>query len=120
MQAVSISTQDSDSWMRRKHCARPAGSDNRSLLNYMPLTARAATALGFVVTLIALPVAGLAQAGPSDPQVISAAPTAKINVGSRKLAGYMIGTVRVGEDGRVREVLVVENTTESGFEPQII
>jgi hypothetical protein len=73
-----------------------------------------------MVTLLALPVAGLAQAGPSDPQVISAAPTAKVNVGSRKLAGYMVATVRVGDDGRVRDVLVVENTTESGFEPQVI
>jgi hypothetical protein len=81
-------------------------------------TARAATIIGF--GFIAVPVAGLAQSGPSDPQVIAAASTAKINVGSRKLAGHMTATVRVGEDGRVREVLVVENTTESGFEPQII
>jgi hypothetical protein len=69
--------------------------------------------------LLSHPIAGLAQAGPSDPQVIAGAATAKINVGTRKLAGYMVATVRVGEDGRVREVLVVENTTESGFEPQI-
>lgn len=62
---------------------------------------------------------GPAQTGPSDPQIIAGAPTAKINIGSRKLAGYMVATVRVGEDGRVREVLVVENTTEEGFESQI-
>ena len=73
-----------------------------------------------IIALVAFPIAGLAQTGPSEPQVIAAAPTAKINVGTRKLAGYMVATVRVGEDGRVREVLVVENTTEGGFEPQII
>jgi hypothetical protein len=73
-----------------------------------------------IICLFSYPVAGLAQTGPSEPQVIAAAPTAKINVGTRKLAGYMVATVRVGEDGRVKDVLVVENNTESGFEPQII
>lgn len=81
--------------------------------------ARASTVL-FATGIIAMPAVGLAQAGPSGPQVISAAPTAKINVGSRKLGGHMTATVRVGDDGRVRDVLVVENTTDSGFEPQII
>jgi hypothetical protein len=101
--------------MRGALCARSAGSDHWSLLlNKFP-TARAVL---FVIT-IALPVVGPAQTGPGDPQVIAAAPTAKINIGSRKLTGYMVATVRVGEDGRVRDVLVVENTTESGFEPQI-
>jgi TonB family protein len=82
--------------------------------------ARASAIIFSTVGVIAIPVVGLAQAGPTGPQVIAAAPTAKINVGSRKLAGHMTATVRVGEDGRVRDVLVVENTTESGFEPQII
>jgi hypothetical protein len=40
----------------------------------------------------------MAQTGPSDPQVIAAAPTAKLNVGNRKLTGHVIATVRVGAD----------------------
>jgi hypothetical protein len=63
-------------------------------------------------------VAG-AQTGPSDPQVIASASTAKIGVGNRKLEGQVAATVRVGEDGKVREVLVTENTTE-GFEAQLV
>ena len=62
----------------------------------------------------------LAQTGPSEPQIIAAASTAKINVGTKKLAGQMVATVRVGDDGRVRDVLVTENTTESAFEPQLV
>jgi hypothetical protein len=62
----------------------------------------------------------MAQAGPSDPQIIAAAPTAKINVGARKLAGQMVATLRVGDDGRVRDVAVIENTAEGAFEPQLI
>jgi hypothetical protein len=72
------------------------------------------------ISLLSLPAAVLAQAGPSEPQIIAAAPTAKINVGTRKLAGQMVATVRVGDDGRVREVLVTENTTESAFEAQLV
>ena len=79
-------------------------------------TARAVS----LAQLACLPLAGLAQTGPSDPQIIAAAPTAKINVGTRKLAGHMVATVRVGDDGRVRDVLVTENTTESAFEPQLV
>jgi Gram-negative bacterial TonB protein C-terminal len=60
------------------------------------------------------------QTGPADPQVIAGASTAKINVGQKKLAGHAIATVRVGEDGQVREVLITENTTEPGFEPQLV
>jgi hypothetical protein len=74
----------------------------------------------FSVGLLSYPVALLAQAGPSEPQIIAAAGTARINVGARKLAGQMIATVRVGDDGRVREVLVTENTAESAFEPQLV
>jgi len=75
-----------------------------------------------VVHLILLSVPGvvLAQTGPSDPQVISGAQTAKIQIGQKKLAGHVIATVRVGDDGRVRDVLITENTTESGFEPQLV
>jgi hypothetical protein len=62
------------------------------------------------------PIAALSQTGPAEPQVIAAASTAKISVGSKKLAGQMVATVKVGEDGRVREVLVTENTTEAAFE----
>jgi TonB family protein len=72
------------------------------------------------ISLIAFPAAVLAQAGPSEPQVISAASTGKINVGQRKLGGQLVATVRVGEDGKVSEVAVVENTTDDGFEPQLI
>jgi TonB family protein len=62
----------------------------------------------------------MAQVGPSDPQIIAAAPTAKVNVGARKLAGQMVATLRVGDDGRVRDVAVIENTAESAFESQLI
>ena len=74
----------------------------------------------FSIALLSLPVAALAQAGPSEPQIIAAASTAKINVGDTKLAGQMVATVRVGDDGRVRDVLVTENTAESAFEPQLV
>ena len=74
----------------------------------------------FSISLLSFPVAVLSQAGPSEPQIIAAASTAKINVGTRKLAGQMVATLRVGEDGRVRDVLVTENTAESAFEPQLV
>lgn len=61
-----------------------------------------------------------AQAGPSDPQVIASAVTAKVAINPKKLTGHVIATIRVGEDGRVRDVLVTENTTEAGLEPQIV
>jgi TonB family protein len=82
----------------------------------MSPTARAV----FSIALLSFPVAVLSQTGPSEPQVIAAASTAKINVGARKLAGQMVATVRVGDDGKVREVLVTENTTESAFEQQLV
>ena len=78
-----------------------------------------ARAVSFLILLV-IPVAGIAQTGPSDPQVIARAPTAKINVGSRKLAGHVVATLRVGDDGRVKEVLVTENTAEPAFEPQVV
>ena len=53
-----------------------------------------------------VPMLARAQAGPSDPEIIASAATAKASVGSRKLTGHVIATVRVGEDGRVRDVLV--------------
>jgi hypothetical protein len=67
-----------------------------------------------------LPIIASAQAGPSDPQVIASATTAKASVGNRKLAGHVIATLRVGEDGRVRDALVTENTTEPGLETQLV
>ena len=82
----------------------------------MSLTARAG--LAFIVSIF-LPAAAMAQTGPSEPQVIAGASTAKITIGQKKLAGYAVATVRVGEDGKVRDVLISENTTE-GFEPQLI
>jgi hypothetical protein len=72
------------------------------------------------ISLLSLPVVVLAQVGPSEPQIIAAASTAKINIGVRKLVGQMVATLRVGADGRVTEVLVTENTTESAFEPQLV
>jgi len=83
----------------------------------MHSTARAVL-LGLII--IITPAAALAQTGPSDPQVIAAASTAKISVGSRKLAGQLVATLRVGVDGRVKDVLVTENTTEAAFEPMIV
>jgi hypothetical protein len=83
----------------------------------MFLTTRAGLPL-IVFTL--LPAAAFAQAGPSDPQVITAADTAKLNVGSRKLAGHAIANVLVGDDGKVREVQLIENTADPGFEPQLV
>jgi hypothetical protein len=71
------------------------------------------------VASLLVPVAVLGQAGPADPQVIAGAATAKITVGNRKLAGQMLANVRVGEDGRVREVQITENTAEAGFETQL-
>jgi hypothetical protein len=70
--------------------------------------------------ILVLPAVAFAQTGPSEPQVISAASTAKINVGNRKLVGHVVATVRVGEDGRVQDVLVTENTADPAFEPQIV
>ena len=82
----------------------------------MSLTARAGFA--FIVSIL-LPAAAMAQTGPSEPQVIAGASTAKISLGQKKLAGYAVATVRVGEDGKVREVLISENTTEAGLEAQL-
>jgi TonB family protein len=80
-----------------------------------------ATARAAITSLIlVLPAIAFAQTGPSEPQVISAASTAKISVGNRKLVGHVVATVRVGADGRVTDVLVTENTAEPSFEPQIV
>ncbi|HTU67975.1 MAG TPA: energy transducer TonB [Steroidobacteraceae bacterium] len=77
------------------------------------------TARAVVLGTLLVPAA-FAQVGPSDPQVIASASTAKVNVGNRKLAGQLIGTVRVGTDGKVRDVLVTEKTTEPSFEAPIV
>jgi len=82
----------------------------------MSPTARAGFA--FILSIL-LPAAAMAQTGPSEPQVIAGASTAKISLGQKKLAGYAVATVRVGEDGKVREVLISENTTDAGLEPQL-
>jgi hypothetical protein len=78
------------------------------------------TARAVLLGLVLLPGGAFAQTGPSDPQVIAGAPTAKITVGSRKLAGQVVATVRVGADGRVGDVLVTENTAEASFEPMLV
>ncbi|HUQ11838.1 MAG TPA: energy transducer TonB [Steroidobacteraceae bacterium] len=74
----------------------------------------------FSIALFALPVTAFAQAGPSDPQVINAASTAKINIGQRKLGGQLVATVQVDDSGKVGGVTVLENTTDEGFEPQLV
>src|SRR5688572_6570359 len=77
--------------------------------------ARAATlAFALIPGLVA------AQAGPADPQIIVAASTAKVNVGSRKLAGHIIATVRVDDEGRARDVQVTELTADPSFEAQLV
>src|SRR5688572_22965834 len=115
MRMDSTWIQDLDSWTRRERCVRSADSEN-GVSSYMFARARVVVS----ISLIAFPVAVLAQAGPSEPQVIAAASVGKINVGQRKLGGQLLATVRVGEDGKVSEVAVLENTTDDGFEPQLI
>lgn len=83
----------------------------------MIATARAV--LSFVLLTATCGVAD-AQTGPSDPQIIARANTAKISLGNRKLAGHANATVRVAADGSVSDVLITENTTEEGLEPQLI
>jgi hypothetical protein len=82
----------------------------------MILTARAAASF---LVLGLLPVAVFAQSGPSDPQVIAGAATAKVSMGNKKFGGHVIATVRVAADGHVSDVLITENTTEAGLEPQL-
>lgn len=72
------------------------------------------------IALLTLSAAVVAQVGPSEPQLISAASVGKVNVGQRKLGGQLVATVRVAENGRVTEVTVTENTTDDGFEPQLV
>ena len=78
-------------------------------------TARAVT-LAFVL----VPGMALGQAGPADPQIIVAAPTAKVNVGNRKLAGHVLATVRVDDQGKARDVQVTEVTADPTFEPSVV
>jgi hypothetical protein len=79
-------------------------------------TARAVVAL----SLLSVPIAIQAQVGPSDPQVIAAASTARVNLGQRKPGGHVVATVRVDASGRVGEdVRVLENTTD-GYEEQLV
>jgi TonB family protein len=78
------------------------------------------TARAVPLLLIAVPGLAFAQAGPADPQVIVGASTAKVSVGQRKLAGQVVATVTVDDQGRARDVLVTENTADPGFEPQVV
>ena len=71
-------------------------------------------------SLLALPLAAQAQTGPADPQIINAASKTKIQIGPRKLEGYMLATLRVDESGRVSDVAMTENTADDGFEQQLI
>src|SRR5262245_53523656 len=112
MRADSISTQDLDSWTRRERCVRSA--DSRDGASSGMFACARVVIFGFV----ALPAIVWAQTGPSDPQIINAASTTKVNIGQRNLGGQLVATVRVGEDGKVSEVTVVENTTD-GFESQL-
>ena len=83
----------------------------------MHSTARAV--LPLIGTLV-FSAAAFGQAGPSDPQVIAAASTAHVTFGSRKVAGEVVATVKVGEDGKVRDVLVTQNTADPSLESQIV
>lgn len=78
------------------------------------------TARAVPLACLLVPGLVLAQAGPADPQIIVAAPTAKVNVGARKLAGQIVATVRVDDEGKARDVLVTELTADPGFEPQLV
>jgi hypothetical protein len=73
----------------------------------------------FCLASLVIPLSALSQTGPADPQVIAAATTAKINLGNRKLAGQALATLRVGDDGRVREVVITDNTVDPALEAQI-
>src|SRR5262245_38670288 len=147
MQTDSISIPGSDSWTRSEHCARPAASNQTATgircggcrkpagggpascddtlrrhvvtgaSRHMRPTARAGLASGLLVLSTA---PALSQSGPSDPQVIAGASTAKVNIPEKKLTGYALATVRVGNDGAVREVLITEVTAEPGIEPQLV
>jgi hypothetical protein len=75
-------------------------------------------AVTFAIVLV--PGLVFAQAGPADPQIIVAASTAKVNVGNRKLAGQVVATVRVDDEGKARDVLVTEITADPTFEPQLV
>jgi TonB family protein len=78
------------------------------------------TARAVTLALILLPGPVFAQAGPADPQIIVGASTAKVNVGSRKLAGQIVANVRVDDEGRARDVQVTEITADPSFEPQLV
>lgn len=74
-----------------------------------------------LLIFMVLPFAAVAQTGPADPQVIAGASIAKLGgVAARKLSGHVVATLRVARDGRVTEVLITENTTEEGVEPQAV
>ena len=73
------------------------------------------------ISLLCLPVAALAQTGPSDPQIIAAAPTAKINVGARKLAGHDgRDAARRRRRASARRSSSPKTPPKPAFEPQLI
>jgi TonB family protein len=78
-----------------------------------------APAVATILASIMLCAVAQAQSGPSDPEIIAGAPTAKISHRGKKLEGQVTATVRVGEDGRVRDVLVTENSTD-GLEQELV
>jgi len=99
--------------------ARPTNKPHSSDGTRLKMISIARAAL---LTIVLLPAAAFAQTGPADPQVIVGARTDKVSLGSRKVAdltGHLIADVRVGENGRVREVQLTENTAE-GFEQQLV
>lgn len=78
-----------------------------------------ARALAIILASTMFCAVAQAQTGPSDPEVIAGTRTARISYRGKKLEGHVTATVRVGEDGRVREVLVTENTTD-GLEQELV
>jgi hypothetical protein len=76
------------------------------------------TARAVVLSLVLLPAAAIAQTGPSDPQVIAAAPTAKINVGNRKLAGPP-ECLRLGRRLPMPEVRIEPGVTGPEYPTQV-
>ena len=75
-----------------------------------------ARAVATILASTVLCAVAQAQTGPTDPEIIAGARTARISLGGKKPEGFLTGTVRVTEDGRVRDVLVTENTSD-GLEP---
>ena len=78
-----------------------------------------ARAVATILASTVLCAVAQAQTGPTDPEIIAGARTARISLGGKKPEGFLTGTVRVTEDGRVRDVLVTENTSD-GLEQELV